>query len=99
MTRRLASILAAGALAAVLAAAALRPGVISEQSYRESVRFLASDPLKGRLTGTPENKKAARWLAARFRQLGLKPVPGQRDFFQRFEVTVSATLGKGNRLA
>lgn len=99
MTRRLASILAAGALAAALAVAALRPGVISEQSYRESVKFLASGSLKGRLTGTPENEKAARWIAARFRQLGLKPVPGQRDYFQRFEVTVSATPGKGNRLA
>lgn len=99
MTRRLASILAAGLVAAALAAGALRPGVISEQSYRESVRYLASEPLKGRLTGTPENEKAARWIAARFRELGLKPVPGQRDYFQRFEVTVSATLGKGNRLA
>jgi len=99
MNRRFATILAAGALAASLAAAALRPGLISEQSYRENVKFLAAPSLKGRLTGTPENEKAARWIAARFRELGLKPVPGQRDYFQRFEVTVSATLGKGNRLA
>ncbi len=99
MTRRLASILTAGLLAAALAGAALRPGVISEQSYRESVKFLAAPSLKGRLTGTPENEKAARWIAARFRELGLKPAPGQRDYFQRFEVTVSASLGKGNRLA
>lgn len=99
MTRRVFPILLSGALAAVLAAGALRPGVISEQSYRESVKFLASESMKGRLTGTAENEKAARWIAARFRELGLKPVPGQKDYFQRFEVTVSATLGKGNRLA
>ncbi len=99
MKRRLSLILAGAALAAVMAAASLRPGSISEQSYLESVKFLASQQMKGRLTGTPELEKAARWIAARFRELGLKPVPGQRDYFQRFQVTVSASLGKGNRLA
>ncbi len=99
MKRRLSLILAGAALAAVMAAASLRPGSISEQSYRESVKFLASQQMKGRLTGTPELEKAARWIAARFRELGLRPVPGQRDYFQRFQVTVSASLGKGNRLA
>lgn len=99
MRRRFSLILAVAALAAGLAAGALRPGAISEQSYRESVKFLASEQLKGRLTGTPELERAARWIAARFRELGLKPVPGQRDYFQRFQVTVSASLGKGNRLA
>lgn len=99
MKRKLTLIFAAAALAAGLAAESLRPGSISGQSYRESVRFLAADSMKGRLTGTPELERAARWIAARFRKLGLRPVPGQRDYFQRFQVTVSASLGKGNRLA
>ncbi|MCS7044499.1 MAG: M28 family peptidase [Bryobacteraceae bacterium] len=84
--------------AAALAAAALRPGAISPESYRESVRFLASEKMRGRLTGTPELDRAARWIASEFRRLGLKPVPGQRDYFQRFEVTVGARMGKDNRL-
>lgn len=99
MMRKLSLILTAGAMAASLAAAPPRPGVISEPGYRESVKWLASEQRKGRLTGTPENEKAARWIAARFRELGLRPAPGQRDYFQRFRVTVSASLGKGNRLA
>lgn len=99
MMRKLSLILAAGATVAMLAAGPPRPGVISEPSYRESVKWLASEQRKGRLTGTPENEKAARWIAGRFRELGLRPVPGQRDYFQRFQVTVSASPGKRNRLA
>lgn len=86
-------------LAAALAGAALRPGAITPESYRESVRFLASDAMRGRLTGTPELDRAARWIASQFRRLGIGPAPGQRDYFQRFQVTVGAKIGRDNRLA
>ncbi len=98
MKKQFLSLFAALALLASLAAA-VRPGAIREESYRDSVKFLASEQLKGRLTGTPELEKAARWIAGRFRELGIPPVPGQKDYFQRFDVTVSASLGKGNRLS
>ena len=99
MTRRSGIFFLTVFLAAGLCLAALRPGVISAESYRESVRFLASEQMKGRLTGTPELDKAARWIAGEFRRLGIPPVPGQRDYFQPFRVTVGASLGKNNRLA
>jgi hypothetical protein len=99
MTRRSGIFFLTVFLAAGLCLAALRPGAISAESYRQSVRFLASEQLKGRLTGTPELDKAARWIAGEFRRLGIPPVPGRRDYFQTFQVTVGASLGKNNRLA
>lgn len=98
MKNRVFALTSAVFLAAALAAAALRPGAIQPESYRESVRYLASEPMRGRLTGSPELERAARWIAAQFRRLGLQPPPGQRDYFQRFQVTVGARLGKDNRL-
>lgn len=47
------------------------------------IRFLASDELQGRRTGEPGNWVAARYIAEQYRQLGLKPAPGQADYFQR----------------
>jgi hypothetical protein len=39
------------------------------------IRFLASDQLEGRRSGTPGNDSAATWLARRLAALGLDPVP------------------------
>ncbi|MEO1021052.1 MAG: M20/M25/M40 family metallo-hydrolase [Bacteroidota bacterium] len=48
------------------------------------LRVLSSDDMKGRQTFTPEIDKAADFIAREFDQIGLTPVPGQDDFFQRF---------------
>jgi hypothetical protein len=37
------------------------------------VKFLSSDELRGRATGTPENERAARFLADTFKEIGLEP--------------------------
>jgi len=72
--------------------------------FNESIRrgdleadlsFLASDSLRGRLTGTPEYLTAARFLEARFRRLGLQPLG--ESFFHTFSLTYSR-LQPGNRL-
>lgn len=41
--------------------------------YRD-IAYLASDKLEGRATGSPGNDSAARFIAARFQRLGLKPL-------------------------
>ena len=64
--------------------------------YLEHVKYLASQELKGRGTGTPELDKAADYIARQFRAAGLRP-PAQVNFFQTFPVTASARLGQGNR--
>ena len=50
---------------------------IDAKGLEETVKFLASDELQGRSTGTPENELAARFLAKRFEEIGLEPAVGE----------------------
>jgi hypothetical protein len=52
--------------------------------------------MKGRATGSKENNRAAEYIAAEFRKAGLAPLNG-KSYFQNFQVTVGAKLGKQNR--
>jgi len=63
--------------------------------YLNDVKFLASPELKGRATGSPELEKAAAFIAGKFREFGLQPVPGNA-YLQSFPVTTDARLGKQN---
>ena len=72
-------------------------GQISAEHYQQTVTFLASDRLKGRLTGSPELEKAAAYLAGQFKALGIPPAAGS-TYLQRFQVTTKARLGKTNHL-
>ena len=47
---------------------------ISSDEIYQSVKFLASDSLKGRAAGSDENLIAAMYIADKFRQYGLKPM-------------------------
>lgn len=81
------------ALAASLAAANLSP-----DEYLDYVKFLASEKMRGRATGSPELEKAGDYIAKRFREFGLKPLHDS-SYFQNFEVTTSAKLGPHNVLS
>jgi hypothetical protein len=85
------------ALFLLLGSALLAAPDAAEQAYLAHIKFLASDKLKGRGTGTPELDQAAEYIAAQFKAAGLKPVDG--SYFQRFPVTTEAKLGGGNRLS
>ena len=54
--------------------------------------------MKGRGSGTPELNKAADYIARQFKAAGLKPIDG-KSYFQTFNVTSSARLGKRNQLS
>jgi hypothetical protein len=56
---------------------------LSRTELESQLRFLASDELQGRRTGDPGNVAAARYIADQFRTLGLKPVAGQTDYYQK----------------
>src|SRR2546427_7334914 len=71
---------------------------IDPQRYLAHIKYLASPDMKGRATGSPELEKAADYIAAQFRAIGLKPVDG-RSYLQSFPVTTNAKLGHGNRFA
>ena len=78
-------------------AGSLWPAEINPKRYLEDVKYLSSEQLKGRGTGTPELEMAARYLAREFGKAGLKPIAGG-DYFQAFRVTTNARLGQKNRI-
>ncbi len=59
----------------------------SAKRITKHVRFLASDKMKGRGTGSPENAKAAAYLAKQFRKYGLTPL-GTDGYYQPFTARV-----------
>jgi Zn-dependent M28 family amino/carboxypeptidase len=65
--------------AAHVAAAEL---AITEQALRGHIRFLASDLLEGRGTGSNGDELAQHYIAAQFESLGLKPILPENSWFQ-----------------
>jgi peptidase M28-like protein/PDZ domain-containing protein len=55
------------------------------QQMQEDMEFLASDKLAGREIGTPGEMEAAKYLAKRFKKLGLEP-KGTDGYFQELSV-------------
>lgn len=57
------------------------------ESLKKHITYLASDELKGRLTGSAGEQKAADYLSAQFKSLGLKPYE-DKDYIQKFDYKV-----------
>ena len=70
---------------------------ISSDEYLGIIKYLASPEMRGRATGSPELEKAAAYIRDQFRGMNLKPVSGD-SYYQDFDVTTSARLGKKNEL-
>ena len=62
---------------------ALVEETISKSNIEGHIYFLSDDLLKGRETGTPENKIAAAYLANAFRGYGVKPNPKTGTYYQK----------------
>ncbi|MBO2007708.1 M20/M25/M40 family metallo-hydrolase [Hymenobacter negativus] len=83
-----------GALLATLPATAQKKAAkptpkattVSAATVTRVVKALAADDMQGRGTGQPGGLKAAQFLAAEFKRIGLKPLPGQTGFEQTFTV-------------
>ena len=69
---------------------------VDANAYLGDIKFLASPELRGRASGSPELEKAADFIASKFREFGLQPVPGN-GYMQPFTVTTGGKLGPGNR--
>jgi hypothetical protein len=69
---------------------------IRAEHLRADLHFLASDAMRGRLTGTPEVYMAASWVESRLKRLGLKPVGGD-SIEHRYNLSWS-TLAPGNAM-
>jgi len=95
--------LAAALLCSALQAAAPRPDEVADPEIRGSelvahVKYLASDELAGRGSGTEGNDRAAEYLAERFRVSGLKPAGEGSSYFQTLPVFTGVKLGDGNKI-
>ncbi|MGH9721166.1 MAG: M28 family peptidase, partial [Bryobacteraceae bacterium] len=66
--------------------------------YLAHVKFLASEKMRGRATGSAELEKAAEYIAKQFKSSGLQPIDG-KSYFQAFEVTTNAKLGPANQFS
>lgn len=56
--------------------------VINKNDLEAYMTFFASDEMKGRETGTPENALASLFLRTNIMLLGLKPIPETGDYLQ-----------------
>lgn len=69
---------------------------ITADEIKAHVKYLASDELEGRGSGTVGNTKAAEYLAERFREYGLKPAGANGTFYQPFEFVSAVKAGANN---
>jgi len=58
--------------------------LINKEQIRASIEFLASDALRGRLTGSPEILKAANFIAEEFRRAGTKTLDSSGEYLAPF---------------
>ena len=71
-------------------------GQVSVKDLQAEIKYLASDSLKGRLTGSPGDSLAADFIKNKLTSYGLIPLSG--DGLQRFKVTKRIVAGKSNSL-
>ncbi|HEY5444592.1 MAG TPA: hypothetical protein VIJ87_09030, partial [Pyrinomonadaceae bacterium] len=77
----------------------------SAEKLQKHVSYLASDKLEGRRTGTQGSTDAAKYIAAEFGKLGLRPAGAKANswrrttplnaFQQTFPYVAGVELGKG----
>jgi len=69
---------------------------ISVKELNDHISFLASDSLKGRLPGTPEDRVAAEYILNQFADFGLQLFDSSG--LQHYEVVTNMSIGPGNQL-
>jgi hypothetical protein len=67
--------------------------------FLADVEWLADDARQGRGIGTRGLEEAARWLADRFRELGLEPAGDGGTYRQSFEVPVAVDVGPATEVS
>ena len=70
---------------------------VTTNELRNHIKYLSSDSLKGRLTGTSGDSLAAEYIKKELTSYGLLPLSG--DGLQRFKVTDKVMPGKDNFLS
>jgi Tol biopolymer transport system component len=74
-----------------------RPDIHADD-LRRHVTYLASPDLEGRLTGSAGERKAATYLAAEFKRMGLLPAGDNGSYLQAFKFLAGASVEPESRL-
>ena len=69
---------------------------VTVQEFQQHIKYLSSDALLGRLTGSPGDSLAAVYVKGNLLSFGLIPLSG--DGFQRYKVTKKVVAGKASSL-
>ncbi|MFN8846121.1 MAG: M28 family peptidase [Bdellovibrionales bacterium] len=72
---------------------------IREKDLKAIVEFLSSADMKGRRTGSGEEKIYTAQIAQLFKSWGLQPAPGQTDYFHEFDFISGIRFGQNNSLS
>lgn len=70
-------------------------GQTEKEDMQTVVKYLSSDELKGRETGTKEERMAAKYLMKEFKSIGLSP-KGEKGYYQDFSYTPTANPHAGH---
>ena len=71
--------------------------LITSEEIKANIYYLASDDMKGRFTGSPEERKAGDYIKSEFETYGLKPA-FNGNWFQEFPFVEKVQLTKANSL-
>ena len=66
--------------------------LIDQDDVERIIKTLSADDMQGRATFTPGIEKAARFIEGEYKQIGLKPFPGDDGFRQNFSMTRSTPV-------
>jgi hypothetical protein len=72
--------------------------VAQRPSLEQSVYYLASEELEGRGVGTEGLNMAAEFIAGNFQSAGLRPFDDFDSYYQSFEMTTAARIGRDTDL-
>lgn len=67
--------------------ASQRPAAVADNDVERIIRTLSADDMGGRALYTPGIEKAGAFIENEFRQIGLKPLSGEKGFRQEFGTT------------
>jgi len=89
----------------LIAFSAFRSGLFAQSSpeitaaeLAKHVKYLASDQLEGRKSGSKGGEAAAQYIANEFKSYGLKAIGDQGSYFQNFDFVAGVKLGESNSL-
>ncbi len=71
---------------------------IAANDLKTHIRYLASDELAGRASGSPGNESAARYIAGYLHEWGIAPLGDSGTYYQHFQFIANVRAGSANAL-